>query len=187
MQATLSLIAAQMLLYLRPALLAAVGLRGVRHPLGPVTLLAVLCSDPRRLHARWQVQDAILIPAAVVESAGIRRLLLSAFVHADDYPLYYNMVSLLWVGTKLEPMEGTRNFAKLVAVLIPASHGLFVAVSLFCWLVLGAGRMYVPAPAAACACDWWCWQLHLALELRTSGTTPLRSDSLRRCSHSRSS
>lgn len=56
-----------------------------------------------------QVQDAVLIPAAVVEGIGIRRLLISALVHLDEFHLYYNMASLLWVGTTLERVEGSRH------------------------------------------------------------------------------
>ena len=82
------------------------------------------------------------MPAAVVESIGVRRLLVSAFVHADNYHLYYNLSSLLWVGTALEKMNGSKQYLKLLAVLVPASHALFVAISSVLWAVLGVGKMY---------------------------------------------
>jgi hypothetical protein len=84
---------AQLALYLRPSFFLAIfGLRGY--------------------------QDAVLIPAAVVESVGVRRLLLSAFVQADEFHLYYNLASLLWVGTTLERVEGTRSaLMQLVAAV----------------------------------------------------------------------
>ncbi|CAJ0964801.1 unnamed protein product [Ranitomeya imitator] len=44
------------------------------------------------------------------------RLLLSPFHHADDWHLYFNMVSLLWKGTKLEQRLGSVLFALIIAV-----------------------------------------------------------------------
>ncbi|KAM4043166.1 rhomboid-related protein 4 isoform 2-T2 [Anomaloglossus baeobatrachus] len=45
-----------------------------------------------------------------------QRLLLSPFHHADDWHLYFNMVSLLWKGTKLEQRLGSVLFALIIAV-----------------------------------------------------------------------
>ncbi|KAK3561298.1 hypothetical protein QTP86_030710 [Hemibagrus guttatus] len=44
------------------------------------------------------------------------RLLLSPFHHVDDWHLYYNMVSFLWKGIKLERRLGTTGFAYLLSV-----------------------------------------------------------------------
>ncbi|XP_076831961.1 rhomboid-related protein 4 isoform X2 [Brachyhypopomus gauderio] len=44
------------------------------------------------------------------------RLLLSPFHHADDWHLYFNMVSLLWKGVKLERRLGSPWFAYLLSV-----------------------------------------------------------------------
>jgi len=41
-------------------------------------------------------------------SEGWKRLLGSAFVHADDHHLYYNMLSLLWKGIQLETSMGSK-------------------------------------------------------------------------------
>ncbi|XP_036110166.1 rhomboid-related protein 4 isoform X1 [Molossus molossus] len=43
-----------------------------------------------------------------------QRLLLSPFHHADDWHLYFNMVSLLWKGIHLERRLGSRWFAYVV-------------------------------------------------------------------------
>ncbi|EGW13329.1 Rhomboid domain-containing protein 1 [Cricetulus griseus] len=43
-----------------------------------------------------------------------QRLLLSPLHHADDWHLYFNMVSMLWKGIKLERRLGTRWFAYLL-------------------------------------------------------------------------
>ncbi|GCB71134.1 rhomboid-related protein 4 [Scyliorhinus torazame] len=44
------------------------------------------------------------------------RLLYSVFHHADDWHLYFNMVSLLYKGIKLEQRLGTRWFAYILSV-----------------------------------------------------------------------
>ncbi|XP_058269361.1 rhomboid-related protein 4 isoform X1 [Hemibagrus wyckioides] len=44
------------------------------------------------------------------------RLLLSPFHHVDDWHLYFNMVSFLWKGIKLESRLGTAWFAYLLSV-----------------------------------------------------------------------
>lgn len=44
------------------------------------------------------------------------RLYLSAFHHADDWHLYFNMVSLLWKGIKLENRLGTMWFGYIIAL-----------------------------------------------------------------------
>ncbi|XP_037402236.1 rhomboid-related protein 4 isoform X2 [Pygocentrus nattereri] len=44
------------------------------------------------------------------------RLLLSPFHHVDDWHLYFNMVSLLWKGIKLETRLGGAWFAYLLSV-----------------------------------------------------------------------
>lgn len=45
-----------------------------------------------------------------------KRLIFSPFHHADDWHLYFNMVSLLWKGKKLEPRLGSAWFAYILAV-----------------------------------------------------------------------
>nr|XP_033814543.1 rhomboid-related protein 4 isoform X2 [Geotrypetes seraphini] len=44
-----------------------------------------------------------------------QRLLLSPFHHADDWHLYFNMVSMLWKGTRLERRLGSVLFACIIA------------------------------------------------------------------------
>ncbi|XP_039206886.1 rhomboid-related protein 4 isoform X2 [Crotalus tigris] len=44
------------------------------------------------------------------------RLYLSAFHHADDWHLYFNMVSLLWKGIKLESRLGSMWFGYIIAL-----------------------------------------------------------------------
>jgi rhomboid domain-containing protein 1 len=73
-----------------------------------------------------------LKPAAIVAGNRIfHRLFLSGFLHADDMHLYYNMVSLLWKGVKLEGTMGSLRFGIMMAFLLFASHILVVASSFF--------------------------------------------------------
>ena len=46
------------------------------------------------------------------------RLLTSAFVHADDWHLSYNMTSFMWKGAQLERAMGTAKFISLLLVFI---------------------------------------------------------------------
>ncbi|MBN3314776.1 RHBL4 protein, partial [Atractosteus spatula] len=45
-----------------------------------------------------------------------QRLLLSPFHHADDWHLYFNMVSMLWKGLRLEKRLGSLWFGYVIAV-----------------------------------------------------------------------
>ncbi|MEE6500676.1 hypothetical protein FKM82_003879 [Ascaphus truei] len=75
-----------------------------------------------------------------------QRLLLSPFHHADDWHLYFNMVSLLWKGSKLERV--------LFALKVLNNHyhpggssnifGLQVSNSYACWAELVAIHVVSP-------------------------------------------
>ncbi|XP_075717599.1 rhomboid-related protein 4 isoform X1 [Rhinoderma darwinii] len=60
-----------------------------------------------------------------------QRLLLSPFHHADDWHLYFNMVSLLWKGTKLEQRLGSVLFALIIAVFSQLIGVVYVLLELF--------------------------------------------------------
>ncbi|XP_041920257.1 LOW QUALITY PROTEIN: rhomboid-related protein 4-like [Alosa sapidissima] len=83
-----------------------------------------------------------LFPAAPLMSACVsvqeaywhrdwRRLLLSPFHHVDDWHLYYNMLSLIWKGKKLEQRLGGPWFAYLL--------GVFSLLTGLVYLLLEAG------------------------------------------------
>ncbi|XP_075426247.1 rhomboid-related protein 4 isoform X3 [Ascaphus truei] len=59
-----------------------------------------------------------------------QRLLLSPFHHADDWHLYFNMVSLLWKGSKLERKLGSVLFAVLIAVFSQLIGVVYVMLEL---------------------------------------------------------
>ena len=52
----------------------------------------------------------------VLENKEWQRILMSSFYHLDDMHLYYNMISFIWKGIKLERELGKRNFAILLAL-----------------------------------------------------------------------
>jgi len=58
----------------------------------------------------------------------VNRLLLSGFLHADDMHLYYNMISLMWKGSQLEPDIGTETFALLCLFSLVVSHILYLGI-----------------------------------------------------------
>ncbi|XP_018423876.1 PREDICTED: rhomboid-related protein 4 [Nanorana parkeri] len=74
------------------------------------------------------------------------RLLLSPFHHVDDWHLYFNMVSLLWKGTKLEKRLGSVSFAVIVAAFSQLIGVVYVLVQL-----LLAEYMNDPAYKMQCA------------------------------------
>ncbi|XP_063297075.1 rhomboid-related protein 4 isoform X1 [Pelobates fuscus] len=66
-----------------------------------------------------------------LHNRGWQRLLLSPFHHADDWHLYFNMVSLLWKGSKLELRLGSVMFAVIIAVFSQLIGVLYVILQLF--------------------------------------------------------
>uniref|UniRef100_A0A8C5M4W5 Rhomboid domain containing 1 n=1 Tax=Leptobrachium leishanense TaxID=445787 RepID=A0A8C5M4W5_9ANUR len=60
-----------------------------------------------------------------------KRLLFSPFHHADDWHLYFNMVSLLWKGSKLESRLGSTKFAAIIAVFSQLIGVIYVILQLF--------------------------------------------------------
>ncbi|KAI8465161.1 MAG: hypothetical protein J3K34DRAFT_461543 [Monoraphidium minutum] len=72
---------------------------------------------------------ACLQPRAVLQGGQWSRLFWSAWMHADEYHLYYNLSSLLWKGARLEARLGPARFAALTAELLALSHGLVAAAS----------------------------------------------------------
>lgn len=59
----------------------------------------------------------------------LNRLILPAFMHADDRHLYYNMLSLCWKGINLERELGSSEFLQLVAFSLVVSHSLMIALA----------------------------------------------------------
>ncbi|GAQ86345.1 hypothetical protein KFL_002830220 [Klebsormidium nitens] len=75
------------------------------------------------------VAEICLNPYLVLKNRDWKRLLLSAFMHADEAHLTYNMVSFLWKGVQLEGALGSAQFAKLIALLTLLSQGCTLLVA----------------------------------------------------------
>jgi rhomboid domain-containing protein 1 len=65
----------------------------------------------------------------------------SPFVHGYESHLFFNMTSLLWMGSELETSMGSAKFASMVATLLGLSQGITL---LMCkgLLLLGDGTQY---------------------------------------------
>ncbi|KAM9316499.1 rhomboid-related protein 4 [Gastrophryne carolinensis] len=59
-----------------------------------------------------------------------QRFLLSPFHHVDDWHLYFNMVSLLWKGTKLERRLGSIPFAVIIIVFSQLIGVVYIGLQL---------------------------------------------------------
>ncbi len=77
------------------------------------------CLHPQKIFVALAAGDGVLV----------NRLLLSSFIHADDYHLYYNMLSLCYKGVNLERELGSAKFLQLVAFSLVVSHSLMVLLA----------------------------------------------------------
>jgi len=55
-----------------------------------------------------------------------KRLLFGAFVHADSYHLYYNMISFMWKGKTLEILYGSGYFAFMLIVFTALTNIAYI-------------------------------------------------------------
>ncbi|KAL1202683.1 Rhomboid-like protein 14 [Cardamine amara subsp. amara] len=94
---TASLIAANTLVYLRPAFIDSL----IPH-----------------------ISEVWFNPNLILKHKDLKRLFLSAFYHVNEPHLVYNMMSLLWKGIKLETSMGSSEFASMVFTLIGMSQGV---------------------------------------------------------------
>ena len=70
------------------------------------------------------ISDTCLSPS----NADPFRMIGSAFLHASDMHLYYNMSSLLWKGVQIELAAGSVIFTAMLSILLLLSHGLYIIV-----------------------------------------------------------
>ncbi|KAL0837365.1 hypothetical protein Bca101_089255 [Brassica carinata] len=94
---TAGLLAANTLVYLRPAFL-----------------------DPLIPH----ISEVWFNPNLILKHKDLKRFFLSAFYHLNEPHLVYNMMSLLWKGIKLETSMGSTQFASMVVTLLGMSQGV---------------------------------------------------------------
>lgn len=82
------------------------------------------------------------------------RLILGAIQHADEWHLYYNMVSMLWKGGKIERNIGSTCFAVLLVMFIPL-------VGLTLLALIGLSQLVIDDPRNLYSCHvgfsgLWC-------------------------------
>lgn len=78
------------------------------------------------------ISKACLHPHKVLEQLELSRILWSAFLHADETHIFYNMSSLLWKGAQLEPQLGSGKFLLVVFELLVSSHVIMVFLARAC-------------------------------------------------------
>ncbi|XP_019455576.1 PREDICTED: rhomboid-like protein 14, mitochondrial [Lupinus angustifolius] len=99
---TAALIAANTVIYLRPAFL---------EPFIP------------------PIDEVWFNPHLILKHKDLKRFFLSAFYHIGEPHLVYNMLSLLWKGIQLETAMGSVEFASMVASLLALSQGITLMLS----------------------------------------------------------
>jgi rhomboid domain-containing protein 1 len=82
----------------------------------------------------------------ILKSKQYHRIVLSAFFHADDWHLYYNMVSFGMKGRSLEKRFGSVYFAVLLSVFTVACGLVYIAVE-----YLAAYLFESPSLQSSCA------------------------------------
>lgn len=92
-----------------------------------------------------------------------RRVVLATFFHADDWHLYYNMVSFLWKGRQLEPRLGSVYFGFLLALFSVLTNGLML-------LINSGMEIYLHKPEYLTHCAVGFSGEQLFVDLRFSGT-----------------
>ena len=110
---------------------------GVQH-IPPVTLgiVAANASVYLGLLRRFRLIRVPSIKEACVSAFHVwhkgqwSRLIWAAFLHADEWHLYYNMASFLWKGRSLEPRMGSARFLYLIAVFTVLTSATLVALNL---------------------------------------------------------
>lgn len=110
-----------------------------------ITALQILLYT-RVIKVPWHGLDDVCISADKVwGKKQYRRLFIGAFEHADDWHLYYNMISFIWKGITLERFFGSGRFFFIVSVFTCLCNLTLVALSMF------ASEFYEPYFYYQCA------------------------------------
>jgi len=98
----------------------------------PVTLATIVGQAAlflNLLKPPWRRRDACISVLTVLRQGDYKRILISTLEHADEWHLYYNMVSFLWKGMRLEQRFGSRKFAVLLAVFSVSCSLVYLALA----------------------------------------------------------
>ncbi|KAL5255796.1 hypothetical protein ACHWQZ_G011128 [Mnemiopsis leidyi] len=97
-----------------------------------------------------KVHDICISYQGVVVYREYNRLILSGFYHLSDMHLYYNMASLLYKGSKLEPRLGTARFATVIGSLVVGSSAVYCALQYVAAQLLGPSHLHTCAAGFSC-------------------------------------
>eukprot|EP01060_Flectonema_neradi_P000287 TRINITY_DN1019_c2_g1_i1.p1 TRINITY_DN1019_c2_g1~~TRINITY_DN1019_c2_g1_i1.p1 ORF type:complete len:294 (+),score=36.46 TRINITY_DN1019_c2_g1_i1:50-931(+) len=86
-----------------------------------VTMSVIIANVWVFLNNRVRFADVCLSLFSILRGGQYYRMLTSAFVHADDWHLSYNMSSFMWKGAQLERAMGMARFISLLLVFIIAT------------------------------------------------------------------
>eukprot|EP01083_Nonionella_stella_P174360 604173_1 len=75
------------------------------------------------------LSEVCIRPISIIQYGQYERLVLSAFFHADNWHLYYNMASLLWKGMNLERQIGSSRLLIIIIISTVLSSILYVIIS----------------------------------------------------------
>ncbi|CAJ0584292.1 unnamed protein product, partial [Mesorhabditis spiculigera] len=103
-------------------------------PIPPVTLVTILAQIAIYLDfipflGPDRTMEMCLRPDIILRRGEYYRLLAPVFMHADDMHLYYNMISMLWKGRRMEKMMGGARFLAMLLVFVLLTPIATVAVS----------------------------------------------------------
>jgi len=99
----------------------------------PVTLAAVAlqsCIFAGILDPGWGSPAYVCLrPSSVLAHGDLRRVFFSSLEHVSDLHLYFNMISLIWKGRRLEKRYGSMAFAALLVFFMGFTGIVHVALA----------------------------------------------------------
>ncbi|XP_063093301.1 rhomboid-related protein 4 isoform X2 [Cavia porcellus] len=98
----------------------------------PVTLATLAVNIWLFLNPLKPLQSSCLSVEKCYQQKDWQRLLLSPLHHADDWHLYFNMVSMLWKGINLERRLGSRWFAYVLATFVLFTGVVYLLLQVAC-------------------------------------------------------
>ncbi|XP_029470918.1 rhomboid-related protein 4 isoform X4 [Rhinatrema bivittatum] len=96
----------------------------------PVTLATLAVNIFLFVNPLKSVWDVCISVQEGYQRSDWQRLLLSPFHHADDWHLYFNMISMLWKGTRLEKRLGSVLFGCIIAVFSQLIGVMYMALEM---------------------------------------------------------
>ncbi|CAG9532891.1 unnamed protein product [Cercopithifilaria johnstoni] len=100
----------------------------------PVTLIAIIFQVAIFLGYlpalnQHRIKAMCFMPSRILYRSEWLRMLASTVMHVDDMHLYFNMISLLWKGRRLEPWLGSRRFLLLLVTFALATSSVMIGLS----------------------------------------------------------